>query len=223
MTKTERARKRRGASAARLRALVLVVVLIGACQPPGPYEGTGKRVAVFGDSITWGAVADGRRAVEGKNLAVSWNAAPFLSTHHFQGHFVYQSYDPADLVVVATGTNDAGDGAVDGRDVDAIRAAMHSMRNVACVLWVNTRSEISSNHAQWNGLLARELGPLWNTRILDWDRYSDDQAAWVQPDNVHLTPAGSVAYAAWLADEMVRGCNDTLVSLRGGIGGQAGP
>lgn len=208
---------------ARVVVGAVVLVVLGACRPPAPYEGLGVRTAIFGDSITHAATAEGRHAVAGKHLSVSWNAQPFLSTHHFFGHFAYQTIDPAEIVVVATGTNDANHGPVDSHDRQVIRDAMGHLRRVPCVLWVNTRSEISSRHRDWNALLVRELAGHANARILDWEAYSDADPRWIGPDNVHLSVAGQVAYASWLAGEIVAGCGAPFARSTGQVNGIDSP
>ena len=168
---------------------------------------TPQRAAVFGDSITDSAVAQGRiaNAALDDQLQVAWNTAPFLSTYHFQGGFDEVGVDRPDVVVIATGTNDSWEeiGPVQATSIDN---ALGALAENPCVVWVNVRREIGPNHVAWNQLLTEKASAAGNVRVADWDGYSDGHPESIHPDNVHLSDQGQVTYAKWLVDQMVLGC-----------------
>lgn len=200
--------------------LAALAVVAAACEAPNPYEGTptanSKRVAIFGDSVTYAATPYGR--AENNKLTnrflISWNGVNAAKTADFQGNYVYVGVDKPSIVVMAVGNNDASrstGGGFTHDDVRRVDAALKAMANVPCILWVNTRSEISAEHPKWNYLLnLRMEGP--GKRLLDWDTHSDGHDDWVEwnnpmdPLHIHLTPAGYDAYSKWLSAEIVKGC-----------------
>jgi lysophospholipase L1-like esterase len=166
-----------------------------------------ERASVFGDSITDSAVTQGRiaNAAHDDQLQVSWETAPYLSTYHFQSGFDEAGVNQPDVVIIATGTNDAKEkiGAVQASSIDN---ALDALAGNPCVAWVNVRSEIGPNHVLWNQLLTAKASAAGNVRVADWDEYSNGHQEWIHPDNVHLSDEGKVAYAKWLVDQMVLGC-----------------
>lgn len=200
--------------------LAALAIVVTACEAPNPYEGTptstSRRVAVFGDSVTRAATPYGR--AENDQLAnpflISWNGVNGAKTADFQGNYVYVGIDKPDIVVLAVGNNDASHSTGGGftqDDVRTVDAALGAMADVPCILWVNTRSDISPEHPKWNHLLSlRMTGE--GKRLLDWDAHSEGRDDWVErndpfdPLHIHLTPAGYAAYAEWLSAEMVTGC-----------------
>ena len=173
-------------------------------------------MAVFGDSITWQAQDEGRAAAAASATAAATPLAivveRFTRTcrrRHFQSYFTYLAVNPADVVLIATGTNDANDGGVTKFDGRAIDNAVNYLNKAPCVLLVQRpqrdrfRTTPGGTRCSPSHLSVRD-----NFRVLDFGHLlqRDRSAIGPAPDNVHLTAEGQQVYAEWLMARIAEGC-----------------
>lgn len=105
------------------------------------------------------------------------------------------------VVVVIVGYND-----YEQRYAQNIEDALAAFRksDVQHVLWATLRAERQS-YASMNEAIVAAARRFPEMKVLDWNALSRSGRDWLQPDGIHLTPAG--------AQGMARMVNDALVEL----------
>ncbi|HEX9063809.1 MAG TPA: hypothetical protein VF843_01800 [Streptosporangiaceae bacterium] len=111
--------------------------------------------------------------------------------------------------VFALGTNDAANVAAGSTvgltaRIDRMMAVAHGQP----VLWVNTRTELTSgawaeaNEKAWDAALTSALARYPNLRIFNWSAVA--RPAWFLSDGIHYNSAGCAARAKAIADALAR-------------------
>jgi hypothetical protein len=118
-----------------------------------------------------------------------------------------------DVLVVMTGYDDSSygfDEAVDALVAEAQR------QDIGHVLWLTLRTaDVTYEEPlhQANGRTYRESNEVLLARaakldgylqVADWATYSAGRDGWLEPDGVHITPAGASGLTAFIADQIGR-------------------
>jgi hypothetical protein len=104
------------------------------------------------------------------------------------------------VVVVIVGYNDYE--ASYGQNIEDALAAFRKA-GVERVLWSTLRAERQS-YVTMNETIAAIARKHPELTVLDWNAVSRENPAWLQPDGIHLTPAGANGMAAMVNDALVR-------------------
>ncbi len=116
--------------------------------------------------------------------------------------------DLGPVVVVAVGYNDYENNYADNIE-ETLRILEKS--GVEHVLWATLREERQS-WARMNEMIAAAAKKHTEVTVLDWNGQARVHSDWMQPDGIHLTPAGAQGMATMI--------NDSLVEL--GLAARAG-
>jgi hypothetical protein len=175
------------------------VDLISPAVLPSPAQRLAARYAAVGVTSLHVNASGGRSIVEELPGQVNgYDAAQAYWNEGFRGCWVF-----------ALGTNDAANVAA-GSHV-GLMARIERMMSVAHgepVLWVNTRTELTSgawaesNEQAWDNALVKALAMYPNMRIFDWAAVAEP--AWYLTDGIHYTSAGCAARAAAIAGALAR-------------------
>jgi lysophospholipase L1-like esterase len=189
------------AVAARLGRPVLAGLLVATLAVAAPARaqvpaGVDPRLFVIGDSVLLGA----EHAIVAREAG--WQVTVFaqegLSTLGAASVITAHKAAVGDLVVVALGSNDAGDPITFGHRVDGVMQAIGPVRRV---VWVNLRQ-----FASWTPALNRQLAAAtarWpNLVIADWSARATPNPGLVYADGLHLTPGGQAAMAELIAEQV---------------------
>jgi len=117
-----------------------------------------------------------------------------------------------ETLVIMTGYNDGAASFARGIDVVVEEATRRGIERIA---WLTMRTDITYSipgglvpaaviYRQGNSALADAAGRYPQFDLMDWDRHSQDQDAWVYGDGIHLTPAGANALAEFISAELIR-------------------
>jgi hypothetical protein len=175
------------------------VDLISPAVLPSPAQRLAARYAAVGVTSLHVNASGGRSIVEELPGQVNgYDAAQAYWNEGFRGCWVF-----------ALGTNDAANVAA-GSHV-GLMARIERMMSVAHgepVLWVNTRTELTSgawaesNEQAWDNALVKALAMYPNMRIFDWAAVA--QPSWFLPDGIHYNSVGCAARAQAIADALAR-------------------
>jgi hypothetical protein len=111
--------------------------------------------------------------------------------------------------IFALGTNDTAN--IAAGSAVGMMARIERMMSVAHgepVLWVNTRTELSTgpwsaaNERLWDATLRRALARYPNMRIFDWSAVA--QPGWFLPDGIHYNSVGCAVRAKAIADALAK-------------------
>lgn len=176
-----------------------------------PYTGSGPRVAVLGDSITWYTKDRTKTALETAGYATSITGNPghtFGTIQPWGG--LYWDATP-EILVVNLGTNDAARQAAGDPNytLALLQARVRDYQNgfpESCVVFTTTAEH------QWNSPVKREYNEFLRTlpHVADWDAIVRDHLEYL-PDGIHPFDdiagglAGNIAYAN-MVTEAVRAC-----------------
>jgi hypothetical protein len=175
------------------------VDLISAAYLPNPAQRLAARYAAVGVRHLKVDASGGRSIVEtlpgqvnGYNVAEAWWHAGY------RGCWVF-----------ALGTNDTAN--IAAGSAVGMMARIQRMMSVAHgepVLWVNTRTQVTSgpwssaNEKLWDDTLLRALALYPNMRVFNWAGVA--QPGWFLPDGIHYNSAGCAARARAIADALAR-------------------
>ena len=177
-------------------------------------------ILVVGDSLTRQSSdeIEARGEARGYRVIVSSFAGATVQDSNDNTRDLIEEHQP-DAVVVALGTNNASDPNFPGfsrlatQDPFNIQVAnMLTITSAAeCSLWVEpTETPARSSTAELTkakldtlrALVAPAERIAWN----DKQAQEPSPGAWLQPDGIHLTPAGEVIYANTIIDNTIRMC-----------------
>jgi hypothetical protein len=183
------------------RALVLLV-LLGSCARAASYEGPegAPKVYVVGDSLVVESEDALRSTFPGDRVAVTAERGKGTSWAADRLRRQVRGDEP-DVAVVAIGTND-WTGGWDERDADAVDDVLRTLDGVACAVWVLP----AARFADIGGHIAEAAAAHPRVHVARWDEASTGHADWYQPDGIHHTAAGNLAYAAFIHDARVTSC-----------------
>ncbi|MDJ0769023.1 MAG: hypothetical protein QNJ12_09525 [Ilumatobacter sp.] len=170
-------------------------------------------VAVVGDSLTLSAAAEIETAMRGLGLdLVGFDAmenrrmvksARSLPAGVDAIDEIVAAGEPAEVWVIALGTNDIGsfDSAVGFGD-DVTTVLRHVPRDATVIwvdLWIRDRAE---SVAEANEVLRSVVGARRDAAVVDWFSSGDDEGV-ITGDGVHLTEIGRQRFAEAMADGIV--------------------
>jgi lysophospholipase L1-like esterase len=141
-------------------------------------------VVIVGDSLTVGASPGLRALLADVNLRIDARVGRSMPEGSLAAKTLKAS--TADIVVIALGSNDSCDVAECTRRVNAILAVVNPTAPVVWMLPARFRPNMENVRAAVTKVLA--VRP--RSVVLDWQPYQDDHPEIMQPDNIHLTPAG---------------------------------
>lgn len=190
---------------AALLGLAAAALACVACQPPAP-------VPVVGDSVTaWSAAgvtaampAAVVTATPGIDLAdgLVQLVRPAVATH-------------PPVMVVELGVNSAGDGWTPADEAD-LAAVVAALATVPCVVWPLPDALVPSYYDSLGaGTLHDRIGAMRatmiatfppNVHLADWGPVEAEHPEWYHADRMHLSPAGQVAYGAYIAEQVATVC-----------------
>jgi hypothetical protein len=104
------------------------------------------------------------------------------------------------VVVVIVGYND-----FEANYADNMEQALAAFRKggVEHVVWLTLRAERQSYLAM-NGMITAAAQKHPEMTVVDWNAQARNNAAWMQPDGIHLTPAGAEGMAALVNGALVQ-------------------
>ncbi len=202
----------------RLIVLATVVALAGALAGVAPGADPGRsdkiRVTVFGDSAATAMAYDPKaREILGAGVDLKLEVAACRRLGDLS--CPYDGVRPPNVieraselgrelgpvVVVAVGYNDYENNYADNIE-ETLRVLEKS--GVEHVLWATLREERQS-WARMNEMIAAAAKKHTEVTVIDWNDRARVHPDWLQPDGIHLTPAGAQGMASMI--------NDSLVSL----------
>ncbi len=204
-----------------LALLVAAGIVVGAATGADPARGVATRVTVFGDSAATAMAYDPKaRKILGTGIDLRLEVAACRRLGDLS--CPYEGVRPPNVleratelgrelgpvVVVALGYNDYENTYADNIE-EALR--VFGKAGVERVLWVNLREERQS-WARMNEMIAAAARKHPEMVVLDWNGRARTNSSWLQPDGIHLTPAGAQGMATLI--------NESLVSL--GVAVRAG-
>lgn len=157
--------------------------------------------AVAGDSVTY----DSADELEARGATVE----AFGGVNITQGRPALREFaaDGQDTVVVALGIMDVAQWATPTELRDRVTAALHDLRSVPCVIWVDLRP-VSTLHENWPhrvGVFNRIIEAR-APHVARWSTFSHGHPQWFRPDGFHPNRSGQSAYARFLAGQVTRLC-----------------
>lgn len=185
---------------ATLAATLLALVAV-ACV------GSSTSVEVVGDSLTYQADDDGEgtllRALEDEGYDASGGGVPGMTVE--EAHQTMWSEGSPDILVIALGTNDMGNGRF---PVGAVRSMLSQwLQEVpdTCVVFVGVNERTASlglhEHAPpYNEMLRQLAAEHGEGHMVDWT----PEPGMISEDGVHLTDAGRDAYRGLIVDGVGR-------------------
>jgi hypothetical protein len=202
-------------------AVALASALAGGAPGAEPGRSERTRVTVFGDSAATAMAYDPKaREILGTGVDLKLEVAacrrlgdlscPYdgVRPPNVIERASALGRDLGPVVVLAVGYNDYENNYADNIE-ETLRVLGKS--GVEHVLWVTLREERQS-WARMNEMIAAAARKHSEVTVLDWNGRARAHDDWVQPDGIHLTPAGAQGMATMI--------NDSLVSL--GITTRAG-
>jgi hypothetical protein len=193
-----------------------LALLAAALTPPAPAQRGAAvpppRVTLIGDSIAASvAYVPDARTMLGQGIDLQLQATPCRRLS--QQSCPYNGVRPPTVidlvqslgdalgstVVVAVGYNDFED-AYAGNIEDTLTAL--GAAHVTRVIWVTLRAERHS-YLNMNDDIQAAAAKHPEMTVADWNVYSRSHADWFQPDGLHLTAVGSIAFATLLHDTLV--------------------
>jgi hypothetical protein len=202
-------------------AVALAAALAGGAPGAEPGRSDKTRVTVFGDSAATAMAYDPKaREILGTGVDLKLEVAacrrlgdlscPYdgVRPPNVIERASALGRDLGPVVVVAVGYND-----YENNYADNIEETLRVLEKfgVEHVLWATLREERQS-WARMNEMIAAAAKKHTEVTVLDWNDRVRVHADWLQPDGIHLTPAGAQGMATMI--------NDSLVSL--GITTRAG-
>ena len=200
----------------RLVVLATVVALAGALAADAPGAdpaGTDRiRVTVFGDSAATAMAYDPKaREILGAGVDLKLEVAacrrlgdlscPYdgVRPPNVIERASELGRDLGPVVVVAVGYNDYENNYADNIE-ETLRILEKS--GVEHVLWATLREERQS-WARMNEMIAAAAKKHTEVTVLDWNDRARAHPDWMQPDGIHLTPAGAQGMATMINDSLV--------------------
>jgi hypothetical protein len=104
---------------------------------------------------------------------------------------------PFDTLVMITGYNDSN--STFAAAIDRIVSSAHA-RGIDRVVWLTFRED-RTNLVLNNGHLVAALQRHPDLRLVDWNAHAAGQQTWFAADNVHVSPAGAIALARFVAEQ----------------------
>ena len=202
---------------------------------PPPFTGPvgGVKIGVLGDSLLVDSVGTLTTDLQDRGYQASVSSNPGYSTWALVSAAQRMSGQGANVLVVATGTNDMRDVALGYRTLAQTRQAMDqmiSLNRVPCIVWVgvNTSNGLHGGAAGTFGDV-RVGGPVVNQMIRDaqaasgrpasrtlyasWADRSTGHLDWFRAvDDVHLSPTGAAQYRRLILDA-VASCRSSLTTV----------
>ena len=171
------------------------------------------RVTVFGDSVATAMAYDPdakRKLGRGIDLAlevaacrrVGDTSCPYdgVRPPNVIDRATELGRDLGPVVVVIAGYNDYEDNYAENID-DAM--AVFRKASVEHVLWATLREDRQS-WANMNDMIRAAARKYPEMTVLDWNALAKQSLDWLQPDGIHLTPAGAEGMAAMVNDALVQ-------------------
>ena len=212
--------RRRSRGRLLVAALVAVVSLValGACEPEPytfTYVGTGRKVAVVGDSITASAETQLLAALSPYSRAVAGVEKMSMASGLDSRVRPAIATDP-DVLMIELGINDAGNGWSRTTDLANLEATLAALDEATCVVWV-TPSALAPSYYDANGFgtlqeriaafkasLVKRLPAHPNQRLADFSVVQLTHPEWFSTDHLHLSVAGRRGYADFVASSVAR-------------------
>jgi lysophospholipase L1-like esterase len=184
--------------------------MLVSCAPIAPWHHLGqpRQAVLFGDSLAWDSAKE-FVILAYPGVSVSVNTYPGTQVSDWLS---YLDSVPAGVnVIMALGTNDVSIGTLDTAKYHAEAAINRLNENGNRVVWLTLNSysawlrspwEIYPRVLEYNEWL-RELadsGRYPNLQVWEWDHTSYAHDDWLQPDHVHHTADGQLAYAQALLE-----------------------
>jgi hypothetical protein len=201
---------RAGPTAVAVAVAVASLVLAGAAAGR---SGADVRVTVFGDSVATAMAydPDAKRTLgRGIDLALEVAACRRVgdTSCPYDGVRPPNVIDRATelgrelgpVVVVIAGYNDYEDNYAENVD-DAM--AVFRKAGVEHVLWATLREDRQS-WANMNDMIRAAARKYPEMTVLDWNALAKQSPDWLQPDGIHLTPAGAEGMATMVNDALVQ-------------------
>jgi len=193
-------------------AVALTGALVGRAPGADPAASDKTRVTVFGDSAATAMAYDPKaREILGTGVDLKLEVAacrrlgdlscPYdgVRPPNVIDRASALGHDLGPVVVVAVGYND-----YENNYADNIEEALRVLEKfgVEHVLWVTLREERQS-WARMNEMIAAAAKKHTEVTVLDWNGRARLQPDWMQPDGIHLTPAGAQGMATMINDSLV--------------------
>ncbi len=178
-------------------------------------------VAVFGDSLVFGASGDLQTQLA-KYSNSDIHGVIGTSTSQIEPLIaeVHQAKHP-DAVVLALGTNDLIPVFLASNETERAlhmidignhqETVLQSLSDTPCVIWVgvqehNTERNLVVLGPQLNALLRANVAKYPNAHFVDWEAVMAGHSDWQASDGLHFSPAGNVAYATAMSGAVASQC-----------------
>lgn len=161
-------------------------------RPRKPGEARLPKISAYGDSVLLGARHELADTFAGGRIDAIESRQPDPVLADVRADASQGRLKP--LVVIHVGNN----GLI---NPDDLRRTLESLSPIRLVLVLN--DHLDATDAQWqkpnNATIAKIVPQFLNARVINWDRLAGQHRDWLYPDDLHLRPAGAVAYAKVLA------------------------
>ena len=178
-------------------------------------------VAVFGDSLVFGATGDLQMQLAGyQNPEI--HGVIGTSTVQLQPLIteVHQTRHP-DAMVIALGTNDLipvflaqnpNEHALHMINLsNHQQAVLQTLNDTPCVIWVgvqehNTERNLKVLGPEMNATIRANVANYPNAHFLDWEAAMSGHTDWQAADGLHFSPAGNAGYATAITQVIASQC-----------------
>lgn len=180
-------------------------------QPATPPHVQVRTVAVFGDSLVFGATGDLQKQlakyqiteIDGVIGASTNQVYPLITEAHQTKH--------PDAIVIALGTNDlipvflaqnANEQALHMITISNNQVeVLQSLSDTPCVIWVgvqehNSERNLKALGPQLNATIRANVANYPNAHFLDWEVAMAGHDDWQASDGLHFSSAGNAGYAS---------------------------